>query len=601
MALTPNFSLIYYDSTVNKYVSSSVERRNWLFLDWQLFGIAQLAGNGIVSGWELSAGTGQTINISAGSGLIGGLLGFTSAADVVTVNTGTNYIYVVAGDDIAASGEVSFAVESIQSLSSDRLLLGVVVASSTAITNVDTSGAIGVGWSEALQYYLESHEHDGNPIGFIDLSSHVSGLLSSSNIGSVPASKITGLLDPANIPQLSHTELTGIGSYTHDQLDTFADTITDSRYKKFGDVIAHIVSQGMISHAHLYYENSDPSGYFRFIPNLAIVIPGITVLETGNDTPNKADLLDSTKTTALTDYVNHLFYTGLATALATPINFSQNWDSAVDWENAYYSNQVATNSDGALELEVLSSTTVYPSSGTMVLRYDTGRISNWGIIEWAIQSNDITSPISVRTRTAGTAAGLSTATWSSAITESGTTISSASNRWIEIEVTLQTDDLAKTPTLYDITIGYESASGGCGRALWPTFEAWGDGTASNVVTGAETVTLATGGTGTYGSSGTAMSSIIDGGSSWSSWVSILWSETVLSGVTTLNLYVRSDPDSTDILSKAWQGPYTVGSSGVLLSGLTTPGRYLQLRLVMGSSDSGETPIFDEATITYQQV
>ncbi len=109
-------------------------------------------------------------------------------------------------------------------------------------------------------------------------------------------------------------------------------------------------------------------------------------------------------------------------------------------------------------------THTYPASGTINLKYDSGRSATWDKISYTADTPPGTS-IKFRTRTADTEGGLSTATWSSDITESGSFIASPSGRWIEVETTLATTNTSTTPTLRDLTV---TQGHNAGEVLWQT-------------------------------------------------------------------------------------------------------------------------------------
>ncbi|NVN98436.1 MAG: carboxypeptidase regulatory-like domain-containing protein, partial [Geobacteraceae bacterium] len=98
-----------------------------------------------------------------------------------------------------------------------------------------------------------------------------------------------------------------------------------------------------------------------------------------------------------------------------------------------------------------TSSTNFISSGTMNLKYDGGQSEYWDKI--AFNSEVPTgSDLKFRTRSAETEAGLVSASWSNYITTSGSPITSPKGRWLEVETTLTTTDMMKTPVLRDITV-----------------------------------------------------------------------------------------------------------------------------------------------------
>lgn len=124
-------------------------------------------------------------------------------------------------------------------------------------------------------------------------------------------------------------------------------------------------------------------------------------------------------------------------------------------------------SPGTLEvlLDNFTLTThTYPASGTFNLKYDSGRSDVWGNLNYSADT-PAGSSIKFRTRTAESAAGLSTATWSGYLTGNGLAITSPQGRWIEIETTLATTDTRITPVLHELSVtqGHDP-----GYVLWQT-------------------------------------------------------------------------------------------------------------------------------------
>jgi len=106
----------------------------------------------------------------------------------------------------------------------------------------------------------------------------------------------------------------------------------------------------------------------------------------------------------------------------------------------------------------------YCSSGTFMLlcyRDDTG---SWGDLSFLAEQPENTS-VKFRTRTAGYYQNLSDGPWSGYITESGSAITSAPGKWIEIEVSLATTDPSVTPVLDSVTV---SRGTDIGDVIWET-------------------------------------------------------------------------------------------------------------------------------------
>ena len=97
---------------------------------------------------------------------------------------------------------------------------------------------------------------------------------------------------------------------------------------------------------------------------------------------------------------------------------------------------------------------VYNSPGTISnLKFDAGSSKYWGTISWS-GTTPANTGIKFRSRGAGTEAGLTSATWSSFYTSSGSPVTTEASRWLEVELTEQSSDGIYTPTLDDATVTY---------------------------------------------------------------------------------------------------------------------------------------------------
>lgn len=95
-----------------------------------------------------------------------------------------------------------------------------------------------------------------------------------------------------------------------------------------------------------------------------------------------------------------------------------------------------------------------PSGSIQGLKLNTGASSpTWGPISWTAATPD-GSTLRFRTRSASKEAGLATAVWSSYYEASGTTISSPANRWLEIEMSLDSTAGLASPLVSDFTVTY---------------------------------------------------------------------------------------------------------------------------------------------------
>ena len=107
-------------------------------------------------------------------------------------------------------------------------------------------------------------------------------------------------------------------------------------------------------------------------------------------------------------------------------------------------------------VSVKTTPSVYAASGTFVsVPFDAGAIVDWARISWNASTPNGTQ-VKFRTRTAMTQAELNLASWSDYYTVSPSSITSPSNRWVQYEATLSTNDSSITPILEDVAICYTS-------------------------------------------------------------------------------------------------------------------------------------------------
>lgn len=85
---------------------------------------------------------------------------------------------------------------------------------------------------------------------------------------------------------------------------------------------------------------------------------------------------------------------------------------------------------------------------------DGGFKGKWNSISWN-GDTPVGTSIKFRTRGADSEDGLTSANWSDYYTDSGSSITTASSQWLEIELTLETTDPSVTPVLNDFTVNYD--------------------------------------------------------------------------------------------------------------------------------------------------
>jgi hypothetical protein len=100
--------------------------------------IAQVGGGviAVVSGLDLTAGTGLTLNIAAGTALINGVIQLKNATSIAITDNSTRYIWFKSNGTFEATSTTT------PPASMPSVFVGIVVTSAGAITKVDKSGVV---------------------------------------------------------------------------------------------------------------------------------------------------------------------------------------------------------------------------------------------------------------------------------------------------------------------------------------------------------------------------------------------------------------------------------------------------------------------------
>ena len=291
-------------------------------IDRQLLGLFQVFGNGVLSGWEISAAGGLSLSIGPGTGFINYTAGATDSAftlEGLQPNT-TQYIYAEATDQTRYSLSVNFFSDNVLFNDGEQVLLGSVVTDSSNVISVDMSLRQDISYLDTIMSLINGHRHRGgssNP-SKIDLSSEVIGQLPSYRIGSLDASSITsGKIPASRIPLLSHSSLQGIGVLSHAQLDSYIRDLSDSNVRLLGELGGSNLLQLYLAHKH-YWNEVDKHAY-----NLLALIPGISPDE----------MTDFAATTAVVDTYNHTIQ-GITSGAGS--HHSTSFSTVNDFESSQY-------------------------------------------------------------------------------------------------------------------------------------------------------------------------------------------------------------------------------------------------------------------------
>src|ERR1700750_2529880 len=108
MKFTDHFKLGSVE--VNQPILPIEDSRRMLTIDRQLLGLFQIFGNGVITGWHVTAGSTLTVNVSPGRGHINFMAAETTDPRSVVdlVPNSTNYIYAQAVDSTRYDRDLIF-------------------------------------------------------------------------------------------------------------------------------------------------------------------------------------------------------------------------------------------------------------------------------------------------------------------------------------------------------------------------------------------------------------------------------------------------------------------------------------------------------------
>lgn len=150
------------------------------------------------------------------------------------------------------------------------------------------------------------------------------------------------------------------------------------------------------------------------------------------DMPDSASQLEMASTTGL----------GLS-------DFAGSLDEVIIWKGA------------ALTAAQVRSLYGHYTNGNDLLQYDSGSSStDWTTYSFIADETPTGTNIKIRCKSASSQAGLASATWGSWLDATSGSLDCDNNRWIEIEVYLETTNVANTPTLSDLGIAGRTPIGG---------------------------------------------------------------------------------------------------------------------------------------------
>lgn len=378
MSKTPIYQLGYFVPNLIIGDELDLDQNRFTTIENQLYNVYNIFGNGILDkydsngarlpSWLLSQIPNEkTIQISDGKGHVSYKYAETDIAYDLelelppgsTTGTFIYYFYAVANETTPVDKGVDFIysltqivdLENYIGLGAAELIINSDGTFSINVYNDAEHGRQEISLIASLGSFVKNHVHIGGPNNPspIDLERHVTGFLSSDNIGEINLNKVTsGTLDPNRLPAIDHNDLLNIGSLTHEQIDALLAALQypDNNYK--------ISDYGIVNRLQIVLALKKQTGFFNIDGqqlNSVFYVPYT----------NMSSFVDVINTTATVDTNIHRVYgvTGIPRqSNVIKINSTQDFNTALFYAEDAIPFPVVDN------IEVTGVTTV-PVAGTI--------------------------------------------------------------------------------------------------------------------------------------------------------------------------------------------------------------------------------------------
>jgi hypothetical protein len=326
---TPFYGLAYFDfgDELDAPLNVQKEIDRFLVIDKQLYGLYNIFGSGVISGWEVEDNgfqqeTGISIVVGPGIGIIRFITGETIFAEPVTglpPNTILG-IYAMLSGTSAIDRAVTF-VWSETDLGGIAIQVAEVETGDNSVTSINNTVRTLIGFEQIIQEEIDAHKHRGTPTK-IDLQDEVKNQLSGARLQNLDSAKIaTGTFDIDRLPLIDHEDLEHDGLLTHAQLDSFVQTLSQNNKELLGEVASVNLLKQII---FLKYSYSDIDEHF--VNELAL-IPGIS--------PDS--FIDFESSTSYINLIDNCI-SGVPPAVGEFIDIV--WDNQTSLENTFSSTNV---------------------------------------------------------------------------------------------------------------------------------------------------------------------------------------------------------------------------------------------------------------------
>lgn len=272
MGQTDKFGLAFFDygEVLTDNVNIQKEISRFVFIDRQLYGMASVFGDGIVSGWEILDGGDLNITINPGVGVYEKKVMESSFPDIVEdlLPNALYYVYATPGFNVEFDKSINFSATIEEQF--NGIFLGTVQTGTTNIEAIDISTRTLVGFKQVVADEIALHRHNGTTPK-IDLTNEVQGQLPTSRMEDIDASKITeGRIPEKVYPRINHTNLKNTGKLTHPQIDSLISSMQKNNIGLFGEV--ETINLMKLILAQKYYN----SNIDQYLINQLAIIPGIS-------------------------------------------------------------------------------------------------------------------------------------------------------------------------------------------------------------------------------------------------------------------------------------------------------------------------------------
>ena len=161
MKKTSKYQMTYFEE--GDLTIPTVETQRWETIDAQLYAAFSILGNGVIQGWDLTAGDNLSIVVSSGRGHVNFVAVESRLSAVITalVPNTRNYIYAGLTSSSYWLQSVVFYSFVSQSNTDKLVYLGYADTNATGVTDINIDGRNDIGYISTIKELISQHEHIG--------------------------------------------------------------------------------------------------------------------------------------------------------------------------------------------------------------------------------------------------------------------------------------------------------------------------------------------------------------------------------------------------------------------------------------------------------